>query len=397
MIPRLANLSKTRSFFLFGPRGVGKSTLLKSHFEDTPHVSVNLLEADVERRLSAHPDRLIEEWKAQSPDIKKSKWIVIDEVQRIPKILDVVHRGIEDFGLKFAMTGSSARKLRRGAANLLAGRASEFRLHPFSFLELGDDYVVADALKFGLLPASFLLRDDPVERRRFLNSYVNTYLREEIQAEQVVKAMDPFRQFIEVAGACHGKILNASKVGRQCGIDPKTSQRYFQVLIDTLVGFFLPAFDLSIRKQQASHPKFYWFDPGVARAAAGLLDDQVDAGTYDFGNQFESLVIIEAMKLNDHSESNAQLSYFRSADDAEIDLIIKKGRKLYLIEIKSSADPDLTDINKIARLSSAIKLPHEVMMLCTTKRPYERNGVQILHWTSGLRRIFGYEDTIRAR
>jgi predicted AAA+ superfamily ATPase len=391
MITRRTNLSKKRSFFLFGPRGVGKSTLLKTHFKDVPHYSVNLLEADTERRLSAHPDRLLEEWTAQPAAVKDSKWVVVDEVQRIPRILDVVHRGIEDFGLRFAMTGSSARKLRRGAANLLAGRASEFRLHPFSFLELGDDYHVADAMQFGLLPASFLLRDDPVERRRFLNAYVNTYLREEIQAEQIVRKMDPFRQFIEVAGACHGKILNASKVGRQCGIDPKTSQRYFQVLIDTLVGFYLPAFDGSIRKQQASHPKFYWFDIGIARAAAGLLDEKVDPGTYDFGNQFESLVIIEAMKLNDHTETNAQFTYFRSADGAEIDLIIKLGRKIYVIEIKSTPDPDVTEINKIARLASAIKVPHEVMILCTTKRPFDRNGVKVLHWTSGLRKIFGLE------
>jgi predicted AAA+ superfamily ATPase len=393
MIPRLYNLSLSRSFFLFGPRGVGKSTLLKKHFATTPHLSVNLLEADVERRLSANPDRLLELWSAQPSDVKQSKWVVIDEIQRVPRILDVVHRGIEDFGLKFAMTGSNARKLRRGAANLLAGRASEFRLHPFSFMELGADYQISEAMTYGLLPTSYLLREDHVERRRFLNSYVNTYLREEIQAEQIVKNMEPFRQFIEIAGAAHGKILNASKVGRQCGIDPKTSQRYFQVLVDTLVGFYLPAFSTSIRKQQASHPKFYWFDAGVARAAAGLLDEGIEPGTYDFGNQFESLVIVEAMKLNDHVEAHATFSYFHSADGAEIDLIIKKGRKLFVIEIKSSSEPDLTEINKIARLSAVIKQPHQAMILCTTRQPFERNGVLIVHWMDGLRRIFGLEKS----
>jgi predicted AAA+ superfamily ATPase len=392
MIPRLTKLSLSRSFFLFGPRGVGKSTLLKSHFAGVPHFSVNLLESDIERRYSAHPDRLLDEWKGQPTHVKESKWIVIDEVQRIPRILDVVHRGIEDFNLKFAMTGSSARKLRRGAANLLAGRASEIRLHPFSFVELGERFLIPDAMNYGSLPSSFLLRDDHVERRRFLNAYVNTYLREEIQAEQIVKTMDPFRQFIEVAGAAHGKILNASKVGRQCGIDPKTSQRYFQVLIDTLVGFYLPAFDVSIRKQQASHPKFYWFDQGVARAAAGMLDDSVEPGTFDFGNQFESLVIMEAMKLNDHVEANARFSYFRSADDAEIDLIIKIGRKLYVIEIKGSTDPDLTEINKLARIAASIKIPHETMILCNTKRPFEKNGVKVLNWMTGLKAIFGFEE-----
>jgi len=187
MIPRLLKLSKKRSFFLFGPRGVGKSTLLRSSFQDLGAYWVSLLDSSTERKLAARPERLLEDWEALPKTVRASRWIVIDEVQRIPSILDTVHRGIEEHGLRFALTGSSARKLRSGAANLLAGRASEFRLHPFSFHELATTFDLDDALVWGTLPLSLALRDDLVERRRFLNAYVNTYLREEIQVEQIVR------------------------------------------------------------------------------------------------------------------------------------------------------------------------------------------------------------------
>ncbi len=388
MIKRNYNLSKSRSFFLLGPRGVGKSTLLRQHFKDVKCFNVNLLESDVERRLAANPERILEEWNGQTQEVKNSKWIVVDEVQRIPRILDAVHKGIAELGLKFALTGSSARKLKRGAANLLAGRASEFRMHPFSFLEIGTEFDALDAMNYGLLPESFLLKHDLQERRRFLNSYVNTYLREEIQAEQIIRNMEPFRQFIEVAGSTNGKILNAAKVGRQCGIDPKTSQRYFQILCDTLVGFYLPAFDLSIRKQQATHPKFFWFDLGVARAASGMLDEKIAAKTYEFGNLFEHLVIVEAVKMNDQTEAGAKLMYFRSADDAEIDLIIRRGKSIFAIEIKSTDNPDIVDIRKLSHLKKSLPKGTQAFVFCNTTRPYITEGVRVVNWMAGLQEIF---------
>lgn len=385
----MLNLSKTRSFFLFGPRGVGKSTLLKSHFENVEAYSISLLDSETERRLAIRPERILEDWQALPKKVRDSKWILIDEVQRIPKILDSVHRGIEEFGIRFALTGSSARKLRKGSANFLAGRASEFRLHPFLFAELGASFQLTDALIWGSLPASFSLRNDPVERRRFLNSYVNTYLREEVQAEQIVRNIEPFRMFIEVAAAANGKILNASKVGRQCGIDPKTSQRYFEILSDTLIGFFLPAFDHSIRKQQAAHPKFYWFDLGVCRAAAGMLDETVSPSSYDYGNSFEHLVIVEALRLNDATESNARLSYFRASDDSEIDLIVKKGKHIASIEIKSTQNPDITEIRRHANLSKDLGKFVSTYILCNAKVSTIREGVKIMPWQEGLKEIFG--------
>jgi predicted AAA+ superfamily ATPase len=246
-------------------------------------------------------------------------------------------------------------------------------------------------MTFGLLPESFQLKDNLLERRRFLNSYVNTYLREEIQAEQIVRNMEPFRQFIEVAAATNGKILNAAKVGRQCGLDPKTSQRYFQILSDTLVGFYLPAFDLSIRKQQATHPKFFWFDLGVARAASGMLDEKISASTYEFGNLFEHLVIVEASKLNDQTEAGAKLMYFRSADDSEIDLVVKRGKSLYAIEIKSSENPDITDIRKLSRLQKSLPKGTQAFVFCNTVKPYVSEGVRIVHWMAGLQEIFPWQ------
>jgi predicted AAA+ superfamily ATPase len=389
MIPRLVKLSKSRSFFLFGPRGVGKSTLLDAHFKDESVYAVSFLDSEVERRLALRPERLLEEWKALPKNTRQSKWIIIDEVQRLPKILDAVHLGIESLGLKFALTGSSARKIRRGSANLLAGRASEFYLHPLSFVELGSQFDLKDALQWGTLPASFNLRNDLEERRRFLNAYVNTYLREEIQAEQIVRNMEPFRMFIEVAATANGKILNASKVGRQCGVDPKTSQRYFEILADTLIGFFLPAFDRSVRKQQARHPKFYWFDVGVSRAASGMLDDRIGDSTYEYGNSFEHLVIVEAKRLNDMLETHARLFYFQSADGAEIDLIVRKGKRLSAIEIKSTDKPDISEIRKHANLSSVLGKNTTPYILCTTKVAALIEGVWVMPWEQGLREIFG--------
>ena len=244
-------------------------------------------------------------------------------------------------------------------------------------------------MTWGLLPQAFLLRGDNLERRRYLNAYVNTYLREEIQAEQIVRNIEPFRHFIEVAAAANGKILNASKIGRQCGIDPKTSQRYFEILTDTLIGFYLPAFDLSIRKQQISHPKFYWFDSGVARAASGVLDEVMPQGTYEFGNVFEQLVITEAKKLNDATETNASLTYFRSADDAEIDLIIKKGRKHYAIEVQSTNHPDEVEVKRFARLCQSLPKGTSSFVLCNTKESYLVDNVLVTDWKAGLKSIFG--------
>jgi len=388
MIQRTLKISKFQSFFLLGPRGVGKSTLLKSSFAEEKCLWLNLLNPEIEHRYAARPARILEDWDATPADVRRNGWIVIDEIQRIPKILDLVHLGIEEKRIKFALTGSSARKLRRGASNLLAGRAVEFRLHPFSSFELSKEFELEDALNWGTLPRAVELKTEPVERRRFLTSYVNTYLREEIQAEQLVRKVEPFRLFLEIAAAANGSILNVSKLARQSGVEPRTAQRYFEVILDTLIGFFLPSFNRSVRQRQASHPKFYFFDTGVVRAALQVLDSKVLPGTYEFGKLFENFVILEAMKANDYAESGFSLSYFRSADGAEIDLIATKGtKKVVAIEIKSTQDPDISDVRKLARISREIhgSTPY---IFCLAKQPSLVEGVRIVPWQLGIQEVF---------
>lgn len=387
-IQRTLKLSKYQSFFLLGPRGVGKSTLLKAHFSQENCLWLNLLDPEIEHRYAARPTRILEDWDAASHEVRKNGWIVIDEIQRIPKLLDLVHLGIEEKKIKFALTGSSARKLRRGASNLLAGRAVEFRLHAFSSFELSKNFELEDALNWGTLPRAVELKPEPIERRRFLTSYVNTYLREEIQAEQLVRKVEPFRLFLEIAAAANGSILNVSKLARQSGVEPRTAQRYFEVLIDTLVGFFLPSFNRSVRQRQASHPKFYFFDTGVVRAAIQVLDSKIAPGTYEFGKMFEHFVILEAIKSNDYAEAGFSLSYFRSADGAEIDLIAAKGiKKVFAIEIKSTQDPDISEIRKLARIAGEIK-GSVAYIFCLAKQPSMIEGVRIVPWQQGIEEVF---------
>ncbi len=390
MLSRLCKPSKIQSFFLFGPRGVGKSTLLKTVFPAESAYKVDLLDYETEARLAVRPTLLLEEWDAQPAATKKSRWIVIDEVQRLPKLLDVVHHGIEEKKLSFALTGSSARQLRRGTANLLAGRAVEYKLHPFTSFELGSKFNLDDAINWGTLPKIFSLGGDEAEIRRYLNSFSNTYLREEIQAEQIVRNMAPFRLFLEVAANASGTMLNASKLGRQCGIDPKSAQRYFEILNDTLIGFYLPAFQASVRRRQAQHPKFYFFDTGVTRAAGQTLIGRVNRGTYEFGKLFEQLVILEAIRLNDYFESGFQFSYLRTAGNLEIDLILTRGRnEIVAIEIKSHAQPEVAIVDTINALTKGLKNCVRYVF-CTTTQPAVIDGVKIVNWQQGLREIFDF-------
>jgi predicted AAA+ superfamily ATPase len=245
MISRICNLSKEQSFFLFGPRGSGKSTLLKQHFKGQDVLWINLLEQKTEFQLSQDPDHLLEIWKAQ-----KTKWIVVDEVQKIPALLDVAHKGIEEHRILFALTGSSSRKLKRGGANLLAGRAASFQLSPFSSVELGKKFNLQKALQFGLLPKLWSEKLSDSEIVRSLYSYVQTYLKEEVAAEQLVRNLDPFRRFLVCAAQSNSKIINYSKIERDAGVTHSQAERHFEILCDTLIGRYLEPYDTSIRKRQ---------------------------------------------------------------------------------------------------------------------------------------------------
>jgi predicted AAA+ superfamily ATPase len=341
-----------RSFFLFGARQTGKSTLLRERLGENA-LYFDLLDPEVEDALARNPKEL-ELRIAALP--KRPDWVVLDEVQRVPRLLDIVHRGIEEKKLRFALTGSSARKLRRGQANLLAGRARVLRLHPLTHRELGEAFALDDALAFGTLPPIVALSRK--DRSDLLRDYAHTYLREEIAAEQVLRRLDPFRNFLEIAAQSNGAPLNCANVGRDVGVDYKTVQSYYQVLEDTLLGFTLPPFHESLRRRQTAHAKFYFFDPGIKRALERLLDQPLTPRTYGYGAAFEHFLIAEIIRLADYAGKDWRFSHLRTHNGTEIDLIVDRpGEVRVFMEIKSSENVDERDTGTLERFAAESKRP----------------------------------------
>ena len=333
MFPRTANLSKNHSFFLFGARGTGKSTLLDGFIAPEEKVVLDLLDPLMADELISYPSNLP---KRLLPYAGSRPWVVIDEVQKAPQLLDLVHKLIEEKKFKFALTGSSARKLKRGAANLLAGRAFVYNLYPLTVTELGDRFLLDDVLKYGSLPEVFSFESN-VDKALFLKAYAQTYIKEEIVSEQIVRNMPPFRRFLDVVGQTDTNVVNYSNISRDINSDPKTVSGYFDILEDTLLGFRLPGYHTSVRKQQKKAPKFYLFDTGVARALAGMVDYALAPKTFEYGKLFESFVVNEINRRMNYRNQQFRLSYLRVKEDLEIDLVLEQGNlPPVLVEIKAA-------------------------------------------------------------
>ncbi|RME59228.1 MAG: ATP-binding protein, partial [Candidatus Dadabacteria bacterium] len=337
MVERIINISKKRSFFLFGARGTGKTYLLNRLFKEKLYL--DLLLPNLFRRYSAYPEGLIEDVEGYLEKLNKTAepaWVIIDEVQRIPELLNVVHHLLEKHkNLLFALSGSSARKLKRGGANLLAGRATVYNLYPFTVSEL--KYTsIEELLQWGTLPLC-ILEKDKKERVNYLQAYVHTYLREEVLEEQLVRKLSPFQRFLSIAGQSSGQIINYSKIARYIATSPETVQGYFSILEDTLLGFTLPSYHTSIRKRQRVAPKFYIFDNGVGRTMQDTIKLPLSPKTYEYGRWFEHFIIQEIYRYEHYQNNYNSLFYLRTRDNTEIDLIIeRKGEPPYLIEIKST-------------------------------------------------------------
>ena len=331
MLPRLIKLPKNQSLFLFGARGTGKSTLVEDQFDHERCLYLNLLNPEQESRYSQNPNDLYAEIKILPTN---KTHIIIDEVQKIPKLLDIVHDMIEETNKIFILTGSSARKLKRGGANLLAGRAFVYHLFPFSFLELGDKFNLDTALRWGTLPKCvFYEKED--EKKRFLQAYTYTYLKEEIWAEHHIKNLDPFRKFLEVSAQCNGKIINYANIARDVGVSDKTVNEYFSILEDTLIGYILEPFHHSFRKRLSLKSKFYYIDTGVVRALSKQLSVPFIFSTSSYGDAFDRFLITECKKLADYYNLEYQFSYLKTKDDAEIDLVVERpGLPFYLSKLK---------------------------------------------------------------
>jgi len=383
MIKRHLQPTTSRSFFLFGARGTGKSTFLREHFAQQEVLWIDLLLPEVEDRYASRPQVLSEQIAARPGP---AAWVVIDEVQKVPRLLDVVHSQIESTGTRFALTGSSARKLKRGTLNLLAGRAFVYHLYPFTTAELGASFDLNTALAFGTLPGLLELQT-PEEKADFLRAYALTYLKEEVWGEHFVRNLEPFRAFIEIAAQCNGELINYSRIARDVGVDTKTVQSYFQILEDTLLAYMLEPYHRSVRKRQSQAPRFYLFDTGVCRALSRTLNVPLNHGTYVFGRSFEHFVVTEALRRNDYLKKDFRFSHLRTKDGAEVDLVIERpGQSTVLVEIKSSTRVDSTDLRHLTAFCRNI--PNSVAV-CLAREPIPRvaNDVRIIPWEQGLDEI----------
>ncbi len=314
-----------KSFFLFGPRGTGKTTWLKSHFAGDDNIYIDLLRGDLYTELLAQPSRL----ETLIPD-SFSGWIILDEIQRVPALLHEVHRLIEDRKLRFAMTGSSARSLRRKGVNLLAGRALTFHMYPLTAAELGHDFDIERAIKFGHLPA-ISSNDAPHE---YLKSYVQSYLREEVLQEGLTRNLNNFTRFLEIASFSQGSPLNVSSISRESALNRKVVDSYFGILEDLLIGCYLPVFTKRAKRRMIQHPKFYFFDSGVYRTIRpmGPLDSPEEAE----GMCLETLCFQELRAINDLLGLEYEMFYWRTSDGTEVDFVLYGSRGILAFEVKRS-------------------------------------------------------------
>jgi len=360
------------SIFLFGPRQSGKTWLLKNTVEYDLYI--DLLNEKERQRYLKNPNILFDEVTEID---KQNAIIVIDEIQKVPNLLNEVHRAIESNKKpKFILTGSSTRKLKRGQANMLGGRAVTFRLFPFSFFETKERFSLNAFLQFGGIPNVFLAENDE-EKKLLLESYVTTYLKEEVFDEALTRNLPAFSKFLDIAGFENGNIINYTTIAREIGTSSKTVKEYFNILTDTLIAFMLPPFVKSQRKRLISHPKFYFADIGIVFALKRMLSIELTEGSPIYGDSFEHFIILETIKAISYLHEEIEFSYFRTKDGAEVDLILEKHSEIVAIEIKSSEMP-----RKLSGLKSFLK-DHSVkkaICVCRTPRAYSQNGIHFIPW-----------------
>ena len=322
MYPRLLNLEDENndSLFLWGARQTGKTTLLQMVFPKSRYY--DLLRAKDFERLLRRPALLSEDLDSFGPD----DTVIIDEIQKVPQLLDEVHSLIQRKGIRFILSGSSPRKLKRVGANLLGGRAGKAQLFPFVSTEI-PDFDIIRAVNNGMIPRQYLVAN-PTERFR---AYIGVYLNEEIREEALSRNLQGFSRFMEVAAQSDGEILVYKNIAQDCGIDYRTVKSYFEILEDTLIGYMIPAFTNSRKRRAISSPKFYYYDVGIANYL--LNRRNMLPGTDDFGHAFEHFVIQELVAWLSYHLSDEKLSYWRTTNGYEVDAVIGDAR--VAIEIKS--------------------------------------------------------------
>jgi len=392
MISRYVNLfkilGKNTSAFLLGPRGTGKTTLAEAFRRElqghnSSVLAINLLSLAEQSRYTLHPELFRKDIQHQLDLSTEHLVVILDEVQKVPALLDEVHYFLESSDkerIQFLLTGSSGRKIRRGAANLLAGRAASLTLHPLSSLEV--DIHLERALQYGTLPRFYLSTEDP---SLLLEAYVDTYLKEEIQSERLVRALAPFHRFLTVAAQMNGKPINFSALGRDVGVSDQTARDYYSIMLDTYLAWELPAWTRSARKQVRSASKFYLFDCGVLNVLLGELQASVLPGNRRYGALFESYIIAEFFRQRDYLRSRRPLHYWQSASGHEVDLVIDRGlaHDPIAIEIKSSDDIAPRKLDSLRAFKR--EYPNaRLVCLSRAERAYCHDEIEVLPWKGAI-------------
>ena len=319
------NIKKSHSIFLFGPRACGKSYWLAHNLKDVTYI--DLLDTRVRMDLEADPSRL-------STYLNKAAktWVIIDEIQKIPELLNIVHQLIEKEGRRFILTGSSARKIRRSGANLLAGRALSYRMYPLTAFELGVNFKIEKSLLYGNLPSLYDKQD--LDYDKYLYTYVNTYLKEEVMFEGLTRNLGAFSRFLETVSFSQGSTLNMSEVAREAAIKVNTVISYFDLLEDMLIAYRIPVFTKRAKRRLVSHPKFYFFDAGVYQhlRPKSILDSHSEIA----GAALETLILQDLIAINDYKDLKYKIYYWRTVSGSEVDFILLGSKKLLAIEVKHS-------------------------------------------------------------
>ncbi|MBI4271738.1 MAG: ATP-binding protein [Candidatus Rokubacteria bacterium] len=354
------------SFFLFGVRGVGKSTWAREAFPDAHRV--DLLDESRYQALLADPGSLALELR----DLPRERVVVLDEVQRAPALLNEVHRSIESSSRRFALLGSSARRLKTASTNLLAGRATVETMYPLVPAELGDDFDLDRVLRFGSIPLVWQA-DDP---RATLEAYVHLYVREEIRAEALVRNLPAFLRFLPVAALFHGQVINIAGLARDAATARRTVDGYLGILQDTYLATILRAFEARLRVRERQHPKLYWVDPGIVRAAKRDLGP---IGAEERGPLFEGWVLTVLRAHNAASDLFDEVSYWAPAESrqTEVDFVLRRGREHLALEVKAQSRFSTTQLAGLRAIADLPRLVRRVLLYLGDRSLKTEDGIEV--------------------
>lgn len=372
------SLPQRKSAFLWGPRQTGKSFWLANKFPS--QTRFDLLDSDLFLEYSKKPSRFREQVISLLSNKTLVQPVIVDEVQKVPALLDEIQNLIEKYGITFILCGSSARKLKRGHANLLGGRAWRFTMHPLSCTEI-PDFNLMHALRNGLIPSLYLEND----ASRSLGSYVVDYIKEEIAAEGITRNIPAFSRFIDSLRFCNGEQVHYTNIARDCGVDAKTVKSYFQILVDTLMGTFLPPFYRRAKRNVITEThKFYLFDVGVA----GFIEKRTipDESGREFGHAFEHFVFMELCAYQSYRNKNFEISYWRTPQGHEVDFILGDGE--IAIEVKSTHRIDSADLKHV-RLFEQDYAPMRSIVVSNEKMERKVGSIELIPWKQFMELLWG--------